>query len=200
MTTKPVQPNFDWYSSLSLQNGVQPRCPFSNVEMCPRYYESLSLLGVAGITTPLQQSEEKRLLAKWKRSEHWPKLDEHRVSILDGRHFMHFCPEVAYDFFGLFASGLYRYSDEEDCHRVHEQLSENGTSTSDWRWQWSNIIPLHYSECQLYSTLIQTGSKNTQEAGRKEIVEVKPSMFGIKIDVKETLIRFWKWICFKRKV
>ena len=35
--------------------------------------------------------------------------------------------------------------------------------------------------------------------GQKEIVEVKPSVFGITVDIKELARRFWKWVCSRNK-
>lgn len=198
MLAKPIQPDFDWYSSISSRNSIQPRCPFSDVEMCPRYYESLSLLGSVGVIRPLQEFEDERLLSKWKKTKHWLIPNKHTVSVFDGKHFMYFCPEVIYDSFGLFASELYRYADDDDYHCAHAQLGENGIPIDDWRWQWSHVSPLHYSECRLYSKLLQSESQSIQEHGKKEIVEVKPNMFGITIDVKEILSRLWKYICHNR--
>lgn len=198
MELELVTANFDWYSSVSSQKSIPPRCPYANVDRCPRYYESLSLLGSAGITTALTQSEEKRLLKKWKNSEHWPKVNEHAASVLDGKHFSHFCPEVAFDVFGLFASELHRYADEIDTHAAHAQLANEKSPANDWRWQWSNITPLHYSECRLYSLVGPIGLDRTQETGTKEIFEAKPGMFGITFNIKEIGKRFWKWVCSRR--
>jgi len=169
------------------------------MDRCPRYYESLSLLSSAGITTVLQPSEEQRLLRKWKKSEHWPKVDEHAASVLDGKHFSHFCPEVAFDVFGLFASELHCYADEIDTDVAHKQLSKQGALASDWRWQWSNITPLHYSECRLYSLLGPIGSGRTQETGAKEIFEAKPGVAGFTVNIKEIAKRIWRRVCSRRK-
>lgn len=35
--------------------------------------------------------------------------------------------------------------------------------------------------------------------GQKEIVEVKPGVFGITFDIKELARRFWKWVCSRSK-
>ncbi len=35
--------------------------------------------------------------------------------------------------------------------------------------------------------------------GQKEIVEVKPGLFGITVDIKELAKRFRKWVCSRRK-
>jgi hypothetical protein len=155
------------------------------VNRCPRYYESLSLLGSAGITTTLQPSEEKRLLKKWKNSEHWPKVKENESSIWKNKDLHNFCPEVVYDVYGLFASELHHYADEIDTHTAHALLANEGVSTTDWRWQWSNITSLHYSECRLYSLLASAESNRMQETGVKEIFEAKPGVAGFTINIKE---------------
>lgn len=198
-----IDPNFDWYSSVSLQKSIPPRCPYANVDRCPRYYESLSLLGSAGITTALQPSEEKRLLKKWKKSEHWPKVNEHASSIWgtpNNSNFSKFCPEVAFDVFGLFASELHRYADEIDIDVAHKQLSKQDAPLTNWRWQWSHITPLHYSECRLYSQLLSTNAGGTDKIDAKEIIEVKPGVFGITVNIKEIAKRFWKWVCSRSQV
>lgn len=190
-----IVPNIDWYSSASSQKKLPPRCPYANVDRCPRYYESISLLGSAGITTAIDPGEEKRLLKKWKKSEYWPKVREHESSIWNNKDLHNFCPEVAFDVFGLFASELHRYADEMDTDAAHAQLSKKGSSSNDPHWQWAQITPLHYSECRLYSQLLSTNTGETDKSDAKEIIEVKPSMFGITININEIAKRFWKWIC-----
>jgi len=187
---------------VSSQKSISPRCPYANVDRCPRYYESLSLLGSADITTALQPSEDKRLLKKWKNSEHWPKVKEDEPFIhppRDSKNFSNFCPEVAFDVFGLFASELHRYADEIDTHAAHAQLANEGASANDWRWQWSHITPLHYSECRLYSLLGSIGSDRTQETGTKEIFEAKPGVAGFTVNIKEIAKRIWRRVCSRRK-
>ena len=184
---------------MSLQKSIPPRCPYGNVDRCPRYYESLSLLGSAGITTAIDPSEEKRLLKKWKNSEHWPKVREHESSIWNNESCHNFCPEIAFDVFGLFASELHRYTDEIDIDVAHKKLSKQSALASDWRWQWSNITPLHYSECRLYSLLSSVGSDMTQGTGTNEIFEAKPGVAGFTVNIKEIAKRIWKWVCSRCK-
>lgn len=195
-----IEPNFDWYSSVSSQKNLPPRCPYANVDRCSRYYESLSLFGSAGITTALQPSEEKRLFKKWKNSKHWPKVREHESSIRNNKDLHNFCPEVAFDVCGLFASELHRYADEIDTHTAHAQLVNEGVPASDWRWQWSYITPLHYSECRLYSQLLSTNAGSTDKNNAKEIFEAKPGLFGITVNIKEIVKRIWKLVCSRSQV
>jgi len=42
-------------------------------------------------------------------------------------------------------------------------------------------------------------AKKPAGTGQKEIVEVKPSVFGITFDIKELARRFWKWVCSRSK-
>lgn len=42
-------------------------------------------------------------------------------------------------------------------------------------------------------------SKKAAGAGQKEIVEVKPGVFGITVDIKELARRFWKRVCSRSK-
>ena len=128
-------------------------------------------------------------------------MNEHASSIWgprDSKSFSNFCPEVAFDVFGLFASELHPYADEIDTHHAHAQLAKNGASSNDWRWQWSDIMPLHYSKCRLYSQLVSTNMEGTAKIEANEIIEVKPGMFGITFDIKELAKRLWKWACSHR--
>ncbi len=42
-----IAPDLDWYKKKSLDQEVNIRCPFTYVEACPRYYQSLPLMGEA---------------------------------------------------------------------------------------------------------------------------------------------------------
>lgn len=196
-----IEPDYDWYSTISSQENLPPRCPYANVDRCPRYYECLSLLGSAGITTALQPSEEKRLLKKWKKSEHWPKVREHESSIWNNsKRFHNFCPEAAFDVLGLFASELHHYADEIDSNAAHAKLAKDKAVANDWRWNWSHVTPLHYSECRLYSLLRSNNTAGTDQAAAKEIFEAKPGVAGFTVNIKEILKRIWKWACSGRQV
>jgi hypothetical protein len=59
-------PDMDWYLRLSSARHVTPRCPFASVKRCPRYYQSLSLLGEAG-NTKIPAEEDDLLKALWER-------------------------------------------------------------------------------------------------------------------------------------
>jgi hypothetical protein len=202
MHASTPEPDMDWYLNLSRDRGTTPRCPFASVERCPRYYQSLSLLGDAG-STKIAPDEDDRLKAIWEKSDLWPKTAEGGTSIFgDGRRtssFSNFCPEVSYDRFHLFASGLYRHADEIDIESAHRELSRAGVPGTHWRWLWAAISPMHFTECPLYSPLTHgdglpavTGadekeSKQVRALEEKpaELVTLKPNFHGVSVDLKE---------------
>jgi len=152
-----INPDMRWYTHISSQSGVPPRCQFATVEACPRFYQSLSLLGKAG-STAIPPEEDARLKVRWEASDLWPRTDEQATTIAgdskDYRSFWRFCPEVAYERFGYFASDLARYSDEIDVEVAHARLGAQGIPGSDWRWAWSAVHPMHFTECPLFSVLV----------------------------------------------
>lgn len=149
-------PNLDWCLSISNRQQLSPRCPYASVYRCPRFYQSLSLLGEAG-STIIDPKEDEKLKATWQKADVWPITDEQTTSISgpgeEIRHFSHFCPEVSFDRFGLFATELHSYTDETDIGVAHDRLREEVALPDDWRWIWSHIEPMHYTECPLYSLL-----------------------------------------------
>ena len=114
----------------------------------PRFYQSLSLLGSAG-STEIEPKKDERLLEKWKKSDLWPVTREQETSIAGERgnpySFSNFCPEVAHDRFGFFASFLSYYADEIDREIAHKDLIKEGALRGDWRWAWAYASPMHYT-------------------------------------------------------
>ena len=155
-----VIPDLDWYLEKSKTQESSPRCPYATSDSCPRFYQSLSLLGNAG-STEIDREEDDRLREKWGKSELWPKTKEYATSIEGSDNnndlFSNYCPEVAFERFGYFASSLARYADEIDMDNAHERLAKTGSPENDWRWHWASIQPQHYSECPLYSVLSHRG-------------------------------------------
>ena len=163
-------PDLKWYSDISADKNLAPRCPYASVHRCPRYYQSISLLGDAGGFTRIERQEDDRLLAQWERSDLWPVVAEQKTSIMgplnDPRIFSNFCPEVSFDRFRWFAVFLARYADDTDVDVAHRNLSEDGAQSGDWRWSWGSITPMHYSDCPLYSPLL-LGNIESEESAKK---------------------------------
>ena len=151
-----VLPNLDWYLGVSNRLQLSPRCPYASVYRCPRFFQSLSLLGDAG-STRIDPYEDDRLKQSWEKTDIWPVTAEQATSISgpgdEIRHFARFCPEVSFDHFGLFATELHKYADEIDVGSAHQILLREQALSDDWRWSWSHIEPMHYTECALYSLL-----------------------------------------------
>lgn len=149
-------PDFQWCTDKSTASSVAIRCPYATVESCPRYYQSLSLLGKAG-STKIPKDEDDRLLANWKRSDLWPRTAEYEISLSgpgeSPRHFSNFCPEVVFDRFGYFATDLARYADEIDMSVAHKRLEKENALPNDPYWSWASIKAQHYTECPIYSVL-----------------------------------------------
>lgn len=157
-----VIPDFTWYAAESRRWALSPRCPFASVHACPRYYQSLFLLGKAGCTA-IPQDEDAALKGRWERHPLWPVVDEQATQITrsDKRpHAFHkFCPEVLGETFGYFATFLAPYTDELDSGLASERLGKEGASANDPRWNWAFCTPQHFTECPLYSCLSHDWTK-----------------------------------------
>ena len=160
-----VQPTLDWYKETSRREGGTPRCPFASVERCPRFYQSVSLLGQVKITTRIPPDEDGRLQTAWQQSDLWPRTNEHATSIMgpadDPRHFRNFCPEALFELFCLFANNLSEHADEIDRGVAESQLKAEHAPASDWRWTWALATAMHYTDCPLYSPLLQDGPNHS---------------------------------------
>lgn len=159
-------PDFAWYSSKSKSLRLSPRCPIARSELCPRYYGSYWLLGNAGITTKITDADKERLDRKWSVLKPVVSEEEPGISLSSGkfRSAANFCPEVAYDVFGLFASSLWRYANDLDSDLAQEKLGREQANSDDPRWQWSSVAGRHFTECREYSlfgdmTATKTGGR-----------------------------------------
>lgn len=70
MADGDVIPDLAWYTARSAELGHSPRCPFASVNRCPRYYQSLWVLGSAG-SPSIDAEEDNRLRKKWEASDLW---------------------------------------------------------------------------------------------------------------------------------
>jgi hypothetical protein len=82
LMANPIQPTLQWYKAQSKQAGVFPRCPFAALKRCPRFLQSVALPGEGGLTTALQPDEDRRLLELWKKSDLWPRTNEHATAVM----------------------------------------------------------------------------------------------------------------------
>jgi hypothetical protein len=183
-------PDFDWYSSVSRKNGTTPRCPFAAIQRCPRYYQSLSLLGLTGSNTTIDPKTDKRLLRKWKKTHFWPQVAEQETSVWGGagkpKGYQHFCPEVVYDNFGYFADSLREFVDEIDMENALRRLRSTNADKNDWRRHFMSLNPIHFTECSLYSLL------QTHLTQHEDIFEIKPNFHGIGINLNAVYRRLFK--------
>jgi 5-methylcytosine-specific restriction endonuclease McrA len=149
--TSVENPNLEWYQSESRKQGVPPRCPIAKAELCPRYFETLWLLGEAKLTTQMPPEKKASFEQKWKTlgstiAEEGPSLlgDGERTHDLS-----RICPEVAYELYGYFACNLSEYADELDRELAYKYYKSGQYKHFDSRWQ--GITPHHYTECREYS-------------------------------------------------
>ena len=200
MDVPPPEPDMRWYLRISQERGVTPRCPFASVERCPRYFHSLSLLGGAGFTK-MSQVEEGRLDDFWKESDLLPRTGEEETSLSSSNGhvylYANFCPEVTYERFGFFASLLADFSDEIDREAAYKQLIRNNVARENWRWRWAGLTALHFTECSLYSPLAhgETARRIVDEKPieKPEVLSLKPTLWGMSIDLKEIWRRYRAW-------
>jgi hypothetical protein len=147
----------DWYFRESdRMKQKTSRCPFAQPDLCPRYYQSLTLSGELG-ATEMDSSDALRLEKKWNEAPPFAVLREQLPSVQRAdREFSsldNFCPEVAYDLQGVFATMLGRYVDETDRDFAHRRLSRQDAPHTDPAWAWGFVAPLHYTSCPTFSVL-----------------------------------------------
>jgi hypothetical protein len=154
-----VYPDLDWYASVGERKGMRARCPYASINRCPRYFESVSLLGEKGIASKMPASRHDEALRMWEGHELWPATGETATTIAGGETptiFFNFCPEVMFDTFKLFASTVIRFYDGTDREIRERALTAEGAAfEKDWRWHYERVEPMHYSECPLYSKLLK---------------------------------------------
>lgn len=62
----------------------------------------------------------------------------------------------------------------------------------------ASILALEFLRAKV-KALIQPQPQQPAETEQKEIVEVKPGLFGITVNIKELARRFWKRVCYRSK-
>ena len=183
-------PNIDWYRNISNANMLPPRCQFSSIYRCPRNFQSIALISDSGLTTRLDLKTDRKLQKRWRKSEFWPKQKEEETSIaISGTvicSYNRFCPEVMYDNFGYFCDHLSYYRDDIDRDIVYKKLKKISTDKNDWRWKYSTLNIIHYSECKYYSYLL------TYKKDNDELFELKPNIYGIGINLNTLFKRIFR--------
>jgi len=165
----------EWYRERSKTESLSMHCPYATVGLCPRYYQSLSLLSETGATS-IDDKEDRKLLKKWEKSDLWPQVMEHSTSVSsgDGKFlgFSNFCPEVSNDRFGIFVRSLHSFPEESDQERMHTYLKSIGAPETDVRWLWHYAEALHFSECPLYSVLSNKGERKEVPWWREHLAKI----------------------------
>jgi 5-methylcytosine-specific restriction endonuclease McrA len=139
--------------------------------LCPRYWQSLESLGRKkdGGITQISPERSALLQQKWKLfdaviAEEEPVSDDKSVD--------HFCPEVSYEIYGLFASFLHEYIDGVDRETLYNYHERRGTLDQyDVRWQW--ITGCHYTQCREYSIHAPTAKGKPSKTQRPGEVSPK---------------------------
>ena len=158
----PIQPDLAWYKKRSEESKFTEavRCPFASEQLCPRYWRSVHEADwKKGGDYSLEKFNE--LNEKWRQNPSWPRARETGIVWWgdDGNEepceYKDFCPEITLNQFGFAASSLRVYSTKER-NEIHARLNEEKAPQGDWRWAWSALTPMHYTECPLYSMLTNT--------------------------------------------
>src|SRR5208283_2857731 len=81
MSGYAITPDLKWYEEVTKRKGLnEPRCPFASTEKCPRYYQSLSILGTAGATA-IDKAIDEKLQKRWEHHHLWPRTMEQETSV-----------------------------------------------------------------------------------------------------------------------
>jgi len=151
-------PDLEWYKKISAKNEVSPRCPYASLYKCPIYFHSCVKLKHTG-TTELDENEREKLTKFWKDSglnspfpEEFPRVRYFSDNKRD--YLRNFCPEVIYSRFGYFASYLSEFAHEIDRDMQYSDLKKHNIKKGSWAWNWSELITKHYTDCRLYSILL----------------------------------------------
>jgi hypothetical protein len=113
------------------------------------------LLSQKDYITKIRREDVERLDKKWQSFQPLTAEDDAMVMFSTEKSrfesISRFCPEVSYNIFGVFATGLSRYGDEYGKEFAYRKLTQHKVDSEDPRWEWMSIVPLHYTECIEYS-------------------------------------------------
>lgn len=147
-------PDYRWYKEKSLEKAVPSECPFANVHSCPRYYESLYMLGEVHMITKMGSDTIKELDALWEKSKIKPILEEEMTYIYggDGKNstFGNFCPEVSYKYLSYYADYMSKYADCIDQEHG-AKTAEYENINNDYRYVWAIVKETHYLDCSVFN-------------------------------------------------
>jgi len=128
--------------------------------------------------TSIPKEEDRRLSDKWLKSDLFPRIAEHEPSISgspSSKCLSNYCPEVTYQSFGFFAHLLCEHGDEIDRDMAYKRHHEKGVPNGSWKWSWSALKPMHFTECPLYSQLVHRSAHPSQEPEIKTSAQKKMS-------------------------
>ena len=168
MTVDSIIPELAWCKKISRFLGESTRCPFTHIEKCPRYYQSVSLLdGVDLDDIPLKK--DRKLKRKWEKSGLWPMTGEQATSVSGDpglpQRFSNLCPEVGYDNLGYFGSEFIPDTGEPDHQELKQHFRNERISHKHWIFKWAYVSKMHYTECPLYLPLKER-EKSKKKKGR----------------------------------
>jgi hypothetical protein len=68
-----------------------------------------------------------------------------------------------------------------DHDLAHKKLGEISASSKDYRWAWSSVTPMHFTECPLYSVLLHRSNGTITSTEKENYDEWYKRPFGMVI-------------------
>ena len=148
-----IIPDLEWYRNKSIQMDTPNSCPYANYYKCPRFFDSIDMLGDAGVITSINVKNKEDLDTFWERSGLSPIIAEDETSISNNNNtFSNFCPEVSFKYFGYYAKFLAKYSDDTDKENGY-RIAEKDNLPNDFRYQWEYATACHFLDCSVYNQI-----------------------------------------------